>query len=40
MDSIYYHLLKTYFKETTKLMEERVGKFDLIIMDENAKQKA
>lgn len=39
MDKIYYHLLKTYISETAKLVEERVTKHDLIIIDEKDKQK-
>ena len=34
MDKIYYHLLKTYIKESHKLVEERVNKNDMIILDE------
>lgn len=34
MDKIYYHLLKTYIKETQKLVDERIGKHDLIILEE------
>ena len=35
MDKIYYHLLKTYIKESQKLVEERVSKNDMIILDDS-----
>ena len=34
MDNVYINLLKTYIKETSKLVEERITKTDLIIQDE------
>ncbi|CDW80276.1 vacuolar protein sorting-associated protein 52 homolog [Stylonychia lemnae] len=39
MDKVYYQLLKTYMKETQKLVEERVSKHDLIVIDESLKHK-
>ena len=35
MDKVYYHLIKTYIQETSKLVEERVTKHDLIIQEES-----
>lgn len=34
MDNVYFNLLKTYIKETSKLVDERMSKTDLIIQDE------
>lgn len=39
MDQIYYQLIKTYIKDTTKLAEERMSKYDLIVYDESMKSK-
>lgn len=39
MDKVYFNLLKTYLKETAKLVEERISKSDLIIQEDNPKNK-
>lgn len=39
MDKIYYTLIKTYVKETAKLLDERMNKYDLIVFDETMKPK-
>lgn len=39
MDKVYYDILKTYLKETQKLVQERVSKNDLIILEDGQKAK-
>jgi hypothetical protein len=39
MDKVYYHILKTYIAETSKLVEEKLTKHDMIIQEEQ-KQKS
>lgn len=34
MNKIYYHLIKTYIKESKKLIEERLTKYDLIVIED------
>jgi hypothetical protein len=34
MNKIYYHLIKTYIKETKKLIGDRISKNDMIIIED------
>jgi hypothetical protein len=34
MNKIYYHLIKTYIKETKKLIGDRISKNDMIIVED------
>lgn len=40
MNKIYTHLIKTYVKETKKLIHERVTKHDLIVVEDIKPDKA
>lgn len=39
MDKVYYNLIKTYIKDSAKIISERVGKNDLIIKEGQDKNK-
>jgi hypothetical protein len=34
MNKIYFNLIKVYIKESRKLIEERVTKYDLIVVED------
>ncbi len=40
MNKIYYHMIKTYIKETKKLIEEIVTKHDNIVIEDVKPEKA